>query len=200
MTELRSDGGGRASSTPDSGRARTILTVAAKLFRERGYSGTTVRDLASEAGISSGSVFHHFKTKEEVLLRVVEEGLAESMARIDAAVVAGMDPRETLRAMIRAHVGTLLEGSPAAMSVLFYERWSLSPESLSRLIGMRDQYEHEWDVALAALGGDYLNRSHRRLARLLLFGAMNWTAQWYSPSGEFSLDEISAALADRYLG
>jgi AcrR family transcriptional regulator len=66
-----------------------ILAAAARMFQKRGYTGTTMRDLAREVGITSGSIFHHFRCKEDMLLAVVERGLAEGTQRITEAQMSG---------------------------------------------------------------------------------------------------------------
>lgn len=193
----RDDPERRARDAGDDRRV-VILETAARLFQQRGYSGTTVRDLAREVGITSGSIFHHFGSKEDVLLSVVERGLREATLRIDDQAEAA-DPRKRLRHMIHAHLSALLDGSPETMSVLFHERWSLSDGAWRRMVERRDSYEALWDAALADLGDGYGDPSYRKLSRLLLMGAMNWSAQWYRPDGEFDIDAVTDALLARYV-
>lgn len=180
-------------------RRDKIIAAAGTMFRQRGYSGTTVRDLAKECGITSGSIFHHFGSKEELLLSVVERGLEQTTSRLDMTGRDVADPSGRIEAMIEAHLESLLDGSPETMSVLFHEQWSLSPEALSRMVEMRDAYELIWDRALADLGGTYSDPGNRRLRRLLLLGAMNWSAQWYRPDGELTVKRIAAELARIFL-
>lgn len=169
------------------------------MFQQRGYSGTTVRDLAREIGITSGSIFHHFGTKEEVLICVVDEGLRHATERMSSTQAAGAEPHERVRDMIHAHLSALLDGSPETASVLFSEWWSLTEPGRRQIVEMRDAYEQLWDSAMAALGGRYADPVQRKLLRLLLFGAMNWSAQWYRSDGEFDVDDITAMLVDVYL-
>lgn len=181
-------------------RRRAIITAAARMFQERGYSGTTVRDLGREVGITSGAIFHHFGTKEEILLRVVENGVHEATLRMRVSETDSSDPAQRLQSMIQAHLDALLGGSPETLSVLFHERWMLSPEARARLIEMRDAYEAIWDRALEDLGPPFDDAAHRKLSRLLLMGSMNWSAQWYRPDGQFDVADISAALFERFVG
>jgi AcrR family transcriptional regulator len=174
-------------------RRDDILSAASRMFRDRGYAGTTVRDLAEELGMSSGSIFHHFGSKEEILLQVVDEGVRETVQAVELARSAapGAEPGSRLRAMIEAHLHALLEGSPTTSSVLFYEHRSLSEPTLTRLLELRDRYERVWDQALQELGGSYSDPVRRRVKRLLLLGAMNWTVQWYRSRGEVSVTDLA---------
>lgn len=187
-------------STRSSNRYAEIIATAARLFRERGYSGTTVRDLGKEVGVTSGSLFHHFGTKEEILLRVVDAGIEQAMELIARKRSLERDPRSRMLAMIRAHLSSLLEGSPETKSIMFYEWWSLSDKARRELIKRRDAYEAPWDAAIDELEGKSIKREKRRLKRLLLLGAMNWATQWYRQDGPLGIDDIAEMLMNSYFG
>ena len=91
-------------SDPDSARGR-LLREAARLFRDKGYERTTVRDLAAAVGIQSGSLFHHFRSKEEILKAVMVETIRLNTAMMRAAVDAQPDLHSKLKALIRAELG-----------------------------------------------------------------------------------------------
>lgn len=175
-------------------RREEILSVAAAMFRERGYYGTTVRDVASEVGITSGSIFHHFGSKEEILFQVVSEGVDETILSVNKARESTSSPEEKLRRMLEAHMFAMVEGSSKTTSVLFYEHWSLSEPLHKRLLEVRDKYERLWDNALEDLGGAYSDPVDRRIRRLLLLGAMNWMVQWYRRDGGVTVPEIAESL------
>lgn len=78
---------------PDSARGK-LLQMAAHLFRSKGYERTTVRDLAAAIGIQSGSIFHHFKSKEEILRSVMEETIVYNTALMRAALAEAQGTRE----------------------------------------------------------------------------------------------------------
>lgn len=166
------------------------------MFRHRGYSGTTMRDLATELGLTSGSIFHYFGSKEEVLLQVVEDGVNHAIGLIRAAQEESDAGLPMIRAMMEAHLESIVGDYPQGSSVLFHEQWELSKEAQDRLSELRDRYEVLWDEALASLGGTYADSDTRRMRRLLLLGAMNWASQWYKASGPYGLDRISDELME----
>ncbi len=184
---------------PELDRREEIIKTAARLFQERGYTGTTVRDLAKEVGITSGSIFHHFGSKEEVLLCVSEEGIRQAEAFIAAFAQDASTPREYVEAMIRGHLTALLDGESETISVLFHEHWALGEATRDQFLVVRDEYEAKWDAALSELGGEFTDPRHRKLVRLLLLGAMNWCAQWWQESGELSGADIADELSARFL-
>lgn len=179
---------GKRRDTDD--RKSEIVSTAARMFQERGYVGTTVRMLAKEVGLTSGSIFHHFGTKEEILIGVVQAGLQQVQSRFDAMLSGTESPVERVRTMVEGHLAALIGGEPEVLSVFFYERWALSDDAASRLVDLRDRYEKLWDDALAALGGEFRDARRRRLVRLLLLGSMNWTAQWYHRGGDLEPKDL----------
>jgi len=181
-----------------SSRYAEIIREAAQLFRERGYAGTTVRDLAKAVGVTSGNLFHHFGTKEAILLCVVEQGIGQAIDLIERKRSTKRNPRSRMAAMIGAHLEALLEGSPETKSIMFYEWWSLSEAGRTAIMDMRDRYEAMWDAAIAELQGKTSKPERRRVKRLLLFGAMNWTTQWYRSGGSMSVDDLTKELMDAY--
>ena len=194
-----------ASGTKEEGesgwsgnRAPEIVSAAARLFRERGYAGTTVRDIAKAVKVTSGSLFHHFGTKEEILRCVVDEGIRQGIDLIKSERSLQYDPRSRLSAMIHAHLSGLLAGSPESQSVMFYDWWSLSDLSRKGIVKKRDSYEALWDEAISDLEGKASNRNQRRVKRLLLFGAMNRTTQWYRSSGSADFDVVTKTLMDAF--
>ena len=105
---------------PDSARGK-LLQMAAHLFRSKGYERTTVRDLAAAIGIQSGSIFHHFKSKEEILRSVMEETIVYNTALMRAALAEAQGTRERLLALIRCELQSIMGGTGEAMAVLVYE-------------------------------------------------------------------------------
>ena len=124
MRELVDDG---QLTDPDSARGK-LLQVAAHLFRNKGYERTTVRDLAGAVGIQSGSIFHHFKSKDEILRAVMEETIRYNTALMRAAIAEAGSVREQVLALIRCELQSIMGGSGEAMAVLVYEWRSLSEE------------------------------------------------------------------------
>lgn len=193
-----SRGKGRKGQLDVADRRALIIRVAATLFRERGYSGTTVREIAVEVGLTSGALFHHFNTKEDILLEVVDAGLRGCMETIEEVRRTARTPRERLHGMIHAHMSALLEGSPETKSIMFYEWWSLSTQARGKVVALRDRYEKMWEAAIAELEPADISRADQRVKRLLLIGAMNWTTQWYKPQGDKSVSQITDKLMELY--
>ncbi|MDV2077775.1 TetR/AcrR family transcriptional regulator [Marinobacter xestospongiae] len=177
-------------SDPASARGR-LLKEAAKLFRDKGYERTTVRDLAAAVGIQSGSLFHHFRSKEDILKAVMVETIQLNTALMRAAVEAADSHEDKLRALIRAELESVLGQTGEAMAVLVFEWRSLSDGAQAEVLALRDIYEQLWLDVLATLAEAGTIKADAFVVRRLLTGALSWTITWYRPDGGMDLAELT---------
>ena len=176
---------------PDSPRGR-LLDQAAQLFLQKGYERTTVRDLASAVGIQSGSIFHHFSSKEDILKAVMSEALVYFIEELCAAIEVAQSPRDRLLACISSELQfTIGPDTTAVMSLLISEWRSLSEDARVDILNYRTRYEQQWlDVLnnakeVGLVDGDVF------VMRRLLAGAIHWTTTWFQLDGELSLEALA---------
>ena len=175
---------------PDSARGK-LLQTAAHLFRSKGYDRTTVRDLAGAVGIQSGSIFHHFKSKDEILRSVMEETIRYNTALMNAALADASDVRERVLALIRCELQSIMGGTGEAMAVLVYEWRSLSPEGQAYILDLRDTYEQIWLAVLQEAKDAGYFSGDPFVQRRFLTGALSWSTTWFRADGPMSLDELA---------
>lgn len=181
-------------------RRAEIVRAASRLFAEKGYAGTTIRDIARAVDMQSGSPFYHFKTKHDMLLAVVLEGMATISRAVSAAARAGGTPREVFEAMLLAHLEQLLaEDGRHFAATLLHESHHLDPAALAELIEQKDAYEALWQKALRELKRSGEIDDDSRVTRLLLMGALNWTVQWYHPNGGRTVKQIARQISGMLL-
>jgi AcrR family transcriptional regulator len=161
-------------------RLPQVLDAAARLFRARGFEGTSVRDIVRAVGMLPGSLYYHFATKEDLLAEVYAEGVRRISTRVRAAIEPLADPWARLEAACVAHLEAILEDDDYAQ-VVVRVRPADAPAARQRLIRLRDEYE----ALLKGLIQDLrLPRgTDRRSLRLLLLGSLNWSQTWYRPGG-----------------
>jgi AcrR family transcriptional regulator len=177
-------------SDPAGARGR-LLREAARLFRDKGYERTTVR---AAVGIQSGSLFHHFRTKEEILKAVMVETIRLNTALMQAAVNAAGTQHDKLRALVRAELESINGQTGEAMAVLVFEWRSLSETSQTEVLELRGIYEALWLDVLGALSADKVLLADPFVVRRMLTGALSWTVTWYRPDGGLSLDDLTAQV------
>lgn len=175
---------------PESARGK-LLQMAAHLFRSKGYERTTVRDLASAVGIQSGSIFHHFKSKDEILRAVMEETIVYNTALMRAALAGAQGTRERLLALIRCELQSIMGGTGEAMAVLVYEWRSLSVAAQEQVLVLRDNYEQIWLEVLTEAREEGYFKADPFIQRRFLTGALSWTTTWFRPMGPMGLDQLA---------
>ena len=192
----------------DGNRRQQLLTAAARLFRDKGFDATSTRDIAASVGMHSGSPFYHFKSKDALLLAVMEEGMRSALARqaeaLQGAEAAAAKPAASqavaqLRRLIRAHFDTLLGPGNDFVPVMLYEHRSLNARQRVALAQLQGAYEAAWTPVLEALHASGHLRAPVKLARLLILGALNWSVQWFDEKKGASLDELSDAAMALFL-
>jgi len=183
----------------ESNRRDELLRVSARLFRDKGFDGTTIRDISSAAGMHSGSPFYHFKTKQDILVAVMEQGLAEGLRKTEEVMALTVPPEQKLEGLIRAQLGTILEDGSDFIPVLLYDWRSLSSANRRRIVALKDRYDALWQQVIGELQRAGHMPGDAQLARLLILGAVNWTGTWYRAGGRLSLDEVAEGAARLFL-
>jgi len=184
---------------PNSAKGR-LMRAAAHLFKTKGYERTTVRELGAAVGIQSGSLFHHFKSKEDILLGVMEETIIINMARMHEALSTATTPKTQLLALITCELESVHKETGEAMSVLVYEWRSLKEDKQKYILKLRDEYESLWLNTIKACEQEGLIKNKPFILRRLLAGAIGWSTTWYRPDGNLSIQDLAnetLALATR---
>lgn len=177
--------GGRADN-----RRQALLDAAARRFRDHGYEGASMRDIAGDVGMLAGSMYYHFSSKEELLVAVHAEGVRHFEGAVERALVGQDDPWQRLQAAASAHLETLL-GEGDYTQVVIAELPRDNPPLRARLIQLRDAYEALFRRLIGAL--DLAPECDPGLVRLMLFGALNTSPTWYRP-GHRTPAELGAAF------
>jgi AcrR family transcriptional regulator len=188
----------KAAAADEGNRRAELIRAAGRLFVDKGFDATTIRDIADAVGMRSGSPFYHFKSKQDMLKSVMIEGLQAALDAQQAAVAGLKDPEEKFRALVKSHLRIILEDH-TEFPVLLYEWRALSDESRAEVIAVKDRYEAVWQPVLRDLKKAGRLGDDSKVARLMLFGALNWTVQWYRPGGGLTLDQIAERAIDFFL-
>ncbi|CAB3698630.1 hypothetical protein LMG26689_00404 [Achromobacter animicus] len=168
-------------------RRRELVLAAGRLFSKHGYERTTVRELAKAVGLQSGSLFHHFRSKEEILVAVMNNGIQEVIDLGGKALASYVEPEDRLAALFRVHMWSMLHGAGGdAMNALVYEWRSLSAPSQAAVKGLSDRYEAMWQSVVAGAVEAGLLQGDARVIKRCVLGAMNLTVQWYKPGGRLA--------------
>ena len=161
-------------------RSPAVLDAAARLFREKGYAATSMRDIAAAVDMLAGSLYYHFAAKEDLLVAVYEEGVRQISEAVRAAIGRHGDPWERLEAAAAAHLAALLRQSDYAQVVIRVLPSDV-PKAAQHLTRLRDAYEKLFIELVEVL--PLPRDTDRTTFRLMLLGALNWTQNWFHPGG-----------------
>lgn len=180
---------------PTTGRRR-VLDAAAERFVAQGYDATTLRQIAGDVGIQAGSIYHHFDSKDELFTAVLQQGIDVMVDAFDTTADASRDagPRERLAAHVRAHLGALLEHGPYTTNHV--TAFFTAPDDVRReIVPVRDAYEARWTALLRELqtAGAIDASVDVGLVRLILFGSMNASVEWFDPAVG-TVDDLATAI------
>jgi AcrR family transcriptional regulator len=184
------------AGAPSHVRREQLLLAAARVLTEKGYEGASLREICAAAGILPGSLYYHFKSKEDLFVSLHAEGFRQLNEAVDTAIARESDPWARLEAACAAHL-TLLVGAEYESLVggtsLFHPARSPLQRRLNR---DRDAYEERYRQMIAAL--DLPPDVDQTLLRLNLLGALNWTHNWYR-AGRKSPRELAHQLVQKIL-
>src|SRR5690348_5954694 len=170
---------------------KTVFEVAAEVFHRKGYDNTSMSDVATAAGLTKAGLYHHVSSKESLLFTVLDSGLDFTESYVMKPLESIADPLDRLKTMIDLHLRLVLEERNLEVTGLLHECKTLSPADRARI----DKRKKEYVRMTTKLISDVIQKFeiqdvNPKLAAFALLGMLNWTYQWYKPSGSSSREEI----------
>ncbi len=183
----------------DSRRAE-ILDAFTRAVADRGYDGTNFGDLATELGISKGTIVHHFGTKDRMLRELHENYMRRRLAEVQLVWSRLARPAERLAAFV--HLGVRYQVVDRTATVAFQRevRRFASAPGMETSLALREEYRQLVEGVLAAgVAAGEFRPGDDRLRTLQLFGAVHWMWTWFDPDGPGSVEQVSASYVDTFL-
>lgn len=199
----RAGGRGRNRRGGASPTETSMIAIATRLFAERGYNGTSVADVANELGLTSASLYYHVQGKQDLLLRVLETGMADFLERLEAVVAGDADERGKLLQAVRNHLDFVLNNQDA-VAVFLRERRFLEPERQQAHQVLVERYDTQFTTLIGdAMQAGAVPPGNPTLVRLAILGMINWVVEWYRPGGGLDkatiMQEMTSLIMDRML-
>jgi AcrR family transcriptional regulator len=193
--------GGNATAAPVlpvSERREAILAIAAEIFSQKGFAATTVREIADAAGILSGSLYHHFDSKETMVDEIISKFINEMVTSYTAIVDEVEEPTEALRQLIRTAFAAIVHHR-AAVTVAQNESHYL--QQFDRFAYLADGYaavERLWVTVLrrGIASGVFKPDLDTKLTYLFMRDAIWVTVRWYKPGGRYKVDQLAESYIE----
>jgi AcrR family transcriptional regulator len=188
---------GKGSAVLPSERRDHLVRLAAELFAEKGYQATTVRNIADEAGILSGSLYHHFDSKESIVDEILTAFFDELTAANQAALEKGGDPRAILAALVRICFDTLVPHRAAIMVLQNDWNYLRRLERFHYLIRSEEETARMWigQITKGQEIGLFRDDIDPRLTYRMIRDTIWVTVRWFRPGGKLD----AQGLADHYI-
>lgn len=181
---------------PVANRREEIIRAAARLFREFGFHGTSIQDIAEAVGLPKGGLYHHIESKEELLYEITTRGIRHVLPALREIRASRHTPQEKFRRAVYTNV-LLLATYRDFVSVFLQERRALSPEHYKEYIGYRDEVEQIFkDIISEGIKQGVFREVNVKLITFAVLGMCSWVTQWYRPDGECTAEEIAAVFAE----
>jgi len=178
-------------------REDQVRAAALRLFKEKGYHATSMRDIAEAVGINKGSLYSYIKSKEDLLIPVFEQAQGVLCSRIEEITADSQaTPTERLKRAIHAHVTTVAENLDV-LTVYLSEWRQLATESLTTNRHQRERYAAMFhQILLDGIAAGEFREMDTRIVMLGMIGMCNYLFRWYRPDGRLTPDQVADELIE----
>jgi TetR/AcrR family transcriptional regulator, cholesterol catabolism regulator len=180
----------KAMSTAE--RRHQIIESAAALFDARGYASTSMEDVALSVSVAKPTLYHYFRSKEEILQSIHEEFIQLLIDKYLSRVSSGIEPGELVLGAMK-DIFSLMVTHRGYVRVFFEHHRELPAEARRYIAAQRDSYEALVESAIGAgkARGIFAVDADTKLVTLAVFGMCNWAYQWFDVNGRYTADEIA---------
>lgn len=179
-----------------SNKQAEIVVAAIGLFQQKGFHATSMQDIADAVGLQKGSLYHYITSKEDLLVVIIHDAIAQYNARLAEIKALDLSARERLERAVKAHVQGIAENL-GMLTIFLRESYALNPEQQMMIAEASDRYNQMFEDLLTEgiRTGEVRNLDPKLVTRTVL-GACNWFYRWYNPEGPISIGEMSRFFVD----
>jgi AcrR family transcriptional regulator len=182
-------------------RQAQIFEAAARLFCEKGFDKASMGDISAALGLTKAGLYHHIRSKEELLYEIMSYGMDLFEQKVLNRVVTIDDPLDRIRATLRGHVLLVTRDRPKEITVILHESNALKGRYRDRINARKKRYvkflEKTFRELLRSGAARHIDPS---VATFAMLGMINWIYQWYRPGGRLDENTLAERLTDQFLG
>lgn len=176
-------------------RKNIILREAARLFRERGYMASNLREIAKRSGVKGGSIYHHFSSKEEILYQIMDDTMTDLLSNLKGEIEKKSGAAAKLRRAIRYHIEYHIQ-NPCETYVTDAELRSLNGSNYKRMVRKRDEYENIFiEILEQGARSGTMNINNAKLSSIAILQMCTGVNYWFRKEGPLTAE----AVADHYV-
>jgi len=173
-----------------------ILEEAVKLFYERGFTGTTLDDIAAELGVTKPFIYTHFRSKTDLLAALCKPTIELSLEAVAGAAKLPGSPTVRLHRAIADFTRVVLSRQ-ANIAIYFREEKNLAPNALAEINALRKKFDRVLSNLLTeGIAASEFEISDVNLTALAIGGMISWAYTWHRQEGRLALDDMCQRMAD----
>jgi AcrR family transcriptional regulator len=199
MSKATGDSGspGQAART----RHREILQTAAQLICRDGYGATPIQRIAEACGLTKAGLYHHIRSKEHLLLEIMNYGMDIFEEQVLSQVLPIADPVERLKACMEKHVRLVTGGRDKEITIILHEDGSLTGEGRAQINARKKRYIRFLESSFAeAVRDGRMRPVNPKVAAFSFLGTVNWIYKWFRPDGEIPEDQLTRDMLELFFG
>lgn len=174
----------------EKSKKEQIYEAAARLFRDKGYQATSMRDLAKEVGLRASSLYNHFPSKSDVLREICTNNAQRFLEGMQEVEALDASATEKLTRLIRLHIRLSLEDVTSVTA--FNDEWRhLEEPHLSAFLKLRKDYESRFQAIIqSGVASGEFKSVNPLILSYTLFSAVRWLYDWYKPGKKITAAEL----------
>jgi len=184
------------SGSKNRERIRQIQSVVAPLFAHKGYHSTSMREIARELGMNQSSLYHYFRSKEDILFQLMNDAVDNALTTLKEICAADLLPRDKLNKILHFYT-QYYAGDPERLILLVNEQGSLSREHRRILVDKQRRYVHLFQEVFEELDEYQLTKEIPHSVAIFAFlGMVHYTIKWYDKKGRVGLEQLANSFVE----
>lgn len=176
-------------------RRREILEIAAKLICEKGFQGASLRDIANACGLTKAGLYHHCRSKDDLLLEIMSYGMDLFDEQVLGVVMPMADPIERLRECMRRNVLLVTEDRTKEVTIILHEHATLTGEARARINSRKKRYVRFLETSFTeAIRDGRIRPVDPKVAAFSFLGQVLWIYKWFRADGAIPAAKLAAEM------
>ncbi len=182
-------------------RHRALLETAARVICERGYEATSIQEIAGACGLTKAGLYHHIRSKEDLLIEIMNYGMDLFEEQVLRGVLPIADPVERLRECMAKNVLMVTRGWSKEIMIILHEHATLKGEARAQINARKKGYVRFLETSFAeAVAQGRFRALNPKVAAFAFLGMVLWIYQWYRPDGAITEEQLVREMQDLFFG
>lgn len=194
-------GGSGSAAQSAKTRHRQILETAAHLICQHGYEATSIQRIADACGLTKAGLYHHIRSKEHLLLEIMNYGMDIFEEQVLSQVLPIADPVERLKTCMQKHVLLVTGGRDKEISIILHEHATLTGDAQAQINARKKRYVRFLESSFTeAVRDGRIRPVNPKVAAFSFLGTVNWIYKWFRPDGQIPEQQLARDMQDLFFG